>query len=114
MKLNPVNFALGILISALVAYGFYGLAGEELRISVTLGAFWFSVCTLAMVFGVRFEHSRTGSNLRVVGALGFTASIGINTVYSLATLTQSSYVIVSGIAFALYALVFRAIASTRQ
>jgi len=114
MKLIGVNFALAILISGLIAFGFYGIAGEELRLGIALGSFSFAACTLAMIVGVRYEYARTGVNLRVVAAVFLAASLGINAIYAVNPLTQASYLIAIGIPFAIYILLFRAVSRSRQ
>lgn len=114
MKLSLVNFAIAVLISALIAYGFYTLSGEGNRYCVTLGSFCFCASTLCLMIGVAFERRRTGVNLKIVCSLFLGVGLALNLLYALVPLSTSSYLIVSGLCLSVFTLAFRGVLATRQ
>lgn len=114
MKPNAVNFGIAILVSALLAYGFYSLAAGDLRYPVATGFFCFAASTLCLMIGVAFERPRTGTNARIVCAVFFLLAIAINLLFAMVPLPQSSYVVTSGVAFAAYLVTVRGVIAAGQ
>ncbi|WP_153111219.1 hypothetical protein [Propionivibrio limicola] len=113
MKINPVNFLIAVLVSAILAYALWSFGGD-LKNYVAIGAFVFFAGTLAPMIGGSFELSRNSTNLRVTSAVFFVLGLIINGLFSMITFPATAYIVVSAIAFLLYVFLANAVYGARQ
>lgn len=113
MKINPVNFLIAIVTSAVLAYALWSFGGD-LRNYVAVGAFVFFAGTLGPMIGANFEHARRGANLRVVSGVFFLLGLIINVLFSTILLSATFYIVASALVFLGYMLVVNGIYGVRQ
>lgn len=113
MKINPVNFLIAILISAILAYALWSIGGD-LQNYIAVGAFVFFAGTLAPTIGGAYEQARNGTNLRVTSAVFFALGLGINGLFAMISFSATAYIVVSALAFLLYVFLANAVFSARQ
>ncbi len=114
MKVHPVNMLIAIAIGALLTYGMTAIDANTMKFTIGVGGFIFMAATLGTAFGVTFENGRSGVNIRVVGTLFFLVAVALNFVYATLSLSQTSYIVASGILFLVFVLVANAIHGSRQ
>ncbi|KAB2970617.1 hypothetical protein [Zoogloea sp.] len=114
MKVHPVNFLIAIVISALATYGLVSLESNTIRGFIGVGGFTFFASTLAVALGLSFNNARTGANIRVVAFCFFLISLLVNGVFALFNLSQTAYIITSGIFFLIFVLISNSIYGAEQ
>lgn len=114
MKVHPVNMLVAITIGALLTYGMTAIDANTMKFTIGIGSFIFMGATLGTAFGVTFENARSGVNIRVVSTLFFLVAVALNLAFALLGLSQTSYVVTSGILFLVFVLVANAIHGSRQ
>lgn len=113
MKINPVNFLIALLVSAILAYALWSFGGD-LKNYVAIGAFVFFAGTLVPMIGGSFELSRNGNNLRIASAVFFVLGLSINGLFSMIAFSATAYIVVSAIVFLLYVFLANAVYRVRQ
>jgi hypothetical protein len=113
MKINPVNFLIAILASAILAYALWSLEGS-LQNYVAIGAFVFFATTLGMMIGCSPESARRGVNLRVVSGVFFALALIINGLFATIDFSATLYIVICALAFLSYILLANTIYSARQ
>jgi hypothetical protein len=113
MKLNPVNFLIALALSAVIAYGFWSIDGG-LKNYVAIGAFVFLSGTLVPAMGISYALARRAINLRAV-CFSFTLiALILNGIFSIFFSSETAYIIVSMIAFLVYAFTANLVYGTQQ
>lgn len=113
MKINPINFLIAVLVSAILAYALWSFGGD-LRNHIAVGAFVFFAGTLAPMIGGSYELARNGTNLRVTSAVFFGLGLSINGLFSMIALSATAYIVVSAVVFLLYIFLANAVYGARQ
>lgn len=114
MRVHPVNLLIATVIGALLTYGITSIDANAMKGTTAIGGFIFLAATLGTAIGVTFENGRAGVNLRVLSIVFFVAAFSLNMVFAMFSLSQTSYIIVSGICFLLFVLIANAVYSSRQ
>ncbi len=113
MKINPINFLIGVLLSALLAYALWSLDGQ-LKNYVAVGSFAFFTGTLGLALGGSHEHARRGVNLKVLAGLFFVLGLAINGTFAVLSISGTTYIVVSGIVFLIFIFVINGLLGSRQ
>jgi len=114
VRIHPVNILVAIVVGALLTYGITAFDANTMKLTIGVGSFVFMASTLGAAFGVTFENGRSGVNIRVVGTLFFVMAVALNLAFATLGLSQTSYIVTSGILFLVFVLVANAIYSARQ
>ena len=114
MKLNFTQTIIAIALSLLIAYGFYSFHDSENKIILTFGSFIFLAITLGITIGVRFERSRTTTNIRTVSGIFSIIAFFSNLIFSFLTFSTPGYVIVNGMLFLVFSSIVYSINKAKQ
>ena len=107
MKIHWILILISLGIAVLVGYGFY--AGTS-NLFLTFGGGGVLFLTLFGFFAVSF--GRGSANLKVLSAIFFVISLIEHLIFAFAGFKQAAYIIITGILFLLYLMIFYAIAKT--
>lgn len=114
MKINPVQTAIAIAISLLIAYGFYSSSEGENRLFLSVGSFVFLASTLIVTLGAKFQLSRTAANIKIISGTFFIIAFISNLIFSFLYFSVPSYVIVNGTLFLTFILIAYSINKAKQ
>lgn len=113
MKINPVNFVIAVVLSAILAYALWSFDGE-LKNYVAVGAFVFFAGTLVPMLGGSYVYARSGINLRVMSGVVFVLGLIINGLFSTVCYSATAYIVISSLTFLGYILLANSIYGARQ
>lgn len=113
MKLYPVNLAVAMLLSAVLAYGLWSAAGY-LQYYVAIGGFVFFVLTLVPAIGILIDSGRRATNFKIVCALFFVVALLSNIIFSFMPASETVYLVFHGVVFLIYVFLANAVFSMRQ
>ncbi len=113
MDLRPVNTAIAIAVSALIAFGLWNMGGG-LKNFVAIGSFVFLAGTLIPAIGIDFVYARRATNIRVVAVTFFVVGLVGNILFSVGATSSTAYVLVSAITFLAFVYIANSIHGTRQ
>lgn len=114
MKLNIIPTIISIGISVLIAYGFYNFHNSLNKDVLTYGSFILSLITLICSLGINFETPRTTINIKTISIIFFVMFLISNFIFSYFDLSAPIYIIVNGILFMIFALIFNSIYKARE
>ncbi len=114
MKLDPIKTSIAIAVSALIAYGFYTLNTSVNKNLVTVGSFIFLTTTLILTIGARFTLPRTTTMAKTLSAIFFLTALASNLIFSFAIFKDALYIIINGILFLIYLLIYYLIGQAKQ
>jgi len=107
MKINWILVIVSLGIAALSGYGFY--AGTS-NLFLTIGSGLFFFITLSGIFGVSF--GRGSANLKVLSAVFFIVSLIEHLLFGFIGFRTAPYIIITGILFLIYIMIFYAVAKS--
>jgi hypothetical protein len=113
MKINTVTAAIGLGISALMAYGFYSFNDNALKGLLALGSFILLALTLIVAIGVSYSQYATTVNVRTASVFFFVAALASNIVFSFTNFSAPAYIVTHGIMLLLYILTVYLVVKTR-
>lgn len=114
MKLKIIPIIISIGISALIAYGFYNFHNSINKEVLSYGSFIFLLITLMCSIGINFETKGTSTNIKTVSIIFFSISLISNLVFSYFDYSIPLYIIVNGILFLIFALIFNSIYKLKE
>jgi hypothetical protein len=109
MRINTLNIAISVLISALVAYGFWCIGGGLAKY-LAVGSFLYLSGTLAPAIGLSSANARVAVNQKAISGLFFLVGLAINAVFALFASSSVIYILLSAISY----LIFIVIINTLQ
>jgi hypothetical protein len=104
MKINFVQTSIAIMISLLIAYGFYSFHDSENKILLSVGSFLFLSTTLTLTIGTIFDQSRTTVNIQVLSGIFFTIALIINMIFAVTNFSIPSFIITNAILLLVFIL----------
>ena len=109
MKIRIFPATMVVVISALVAYGFwlFNIHGDKTFMAAC--AFVTSAPTLFLVVAARFPLGRTTVNIAVVSGIFWVLFFVVNVVFTLWNFSPGVYVLVAGLCLSLYGLIVYAL-----
>ncbi|MGV3459606.1 MAG: hypothetical protein ACO1N9_04030 [Flavobacterium sp.] len=105
MKINPFPALIAILLSALIAFGFYSFTDNSEKVLLTVGGFIFSAVSLLLFVGTRFGHYTRNVNVRHTSAMFFAAFMMSNIAFCFMAFEPATYIIINGILFLIFILI---------
>jgi hypothetical protein len=114
MKIHATNFLIAVAVCALLTYGIMNIDANAMKATTGVGAFISLASTLALAIGVSFDNGRVGTNMRVVAMVFFVGALLLNALFAFVGLSQTSYIITSGIFFLVYVLVANALFAAKH
>ena len=114
MKLNIIPIIISVGISALIAYGFYNFHNSINKDILSIGSFIFLLITLMCSIGINFDTPRTTTNIKTLSILFFAISLLSNFVFSYFDYSIPLNIIVNGIFFLIFALIFNSIYKLKE
>ncbi len=114
MKINLVKTVIAIAISLLIAFGFFSFYKGENKFLLSSGSFIFLMLTLIMAVGIKFELSRTNTNLKVVSGIFFVIALISNIAFSFSKFSVPIYIIVNGILLLVFVFIAYSIFKAKQ
>lgn len=114
MKIDLIKTIIAIIVSGLIAFGFYHFHHSENKLLLSLGSLLFTTITLVWTIGVSFKFSRTTTVVRTVSGIFFGIALLTNLIFSLTDFSVPFYVIVNGILVLIYWLIIYTIAKAKQ
>lgn len=115
MRINIITSLIAVGLSALLGYAVYSVTGNDEN--ATLAFVVSSICFLVgllFAFGVSYNDSKKGVSLRVFSFLVVLVSVIAQFAFAVFGITQSYYIITSGIILLLYLLIFNGIYKSQQ
>lgn len=115
MKINIISSGISLLISALIAYGFFST--QEIiqnKNIIGIGSFLSIGLTLFFAFGANFDSPRTTLNTRVLSSVFFMIVLSSNLIFTLVLFSFVSYFITTGIVVLIYLLILYGIVRAAQ
>ena len=103
-----------MLASALLTYAMTNVDANTIKGSFAVGSFILLSSTLGTMIGVEFHNSRTAVNIKVLAGAYFVAGLALQIVFCLGQFSQTSYVVVNGVAFLSFLLFANAVYSARH
>lgn len=104
MQTNILNIAIAVLVSALLAYGFWSM-GSPLANYLAVGSFLFLGGTLIPGVGMRSGSARMAVNQTVLAGIFFSIGIIINLIFALLGGSAVFYIIASAVLYLIYIFV---------
>ena len=101
MKINWILVLISLGISAFVGYGFFSGTGNML-LTVGSGAFLFA--TLFGMFGISFGRGST--NIKIFSGIFLVLALAEHLIFVFSGFRQPAYIVITGILFLLYLLIF--------
>lgn len=115
MKVNVVLTVLSVVISLLLGYAVYSVAGidpKALLAGICSAACF--MCTLIPAFGIRYETMGMSVNLRVLSMVAFVVMLISHFSFAAILIKMPYYIIVNGLIICIYFGVAYSINSTKQ
>lgn len=114
MKIKAVPTIIAVLISALVAFGFYSWCRtSDNQWLLAIGSFLCLFVPLMFCVGVSFEGRTTASTI-ALGGIFFALMLVVNLIFTFIEFGIPAYVIVNGILLLLLILIIYVIAKVKQ
>jgi len=114
MKVKLVPAIVAVLLSALIAYGFWSFHSFENKILLAVGGFVFCAATLFCTFGINYELPRTTTNIRFLSITFFIIALVSNLIFCFVNFSVPLYVILNGILLLIYILIVYSIAKAKM
>jgi hypothetical protein len=114
MKVKLIPAIVAVLLSALIAYGFYSFHKFDNQILLSVGGFVFCAVTLFFTFGVNSDLSRTTTNIRFLSITFFLIALISNLIFCFTNFSVPLYVILNGILLLIYILIVYSITKTKM
>jgi len=97
MKIDYIKTIIAIAVSMLIAYGFYSFQHSENSQLLVFTSFIELLLAGFFVLGLRFEQSRTTTNIRVVSTIFFFVFLFSNITFSFFEFSKQVYIITNGL-----------------
>lgn len=114
MKVDFIKTFIALGISALIAYAFYSIHKSENTNLLVFTSFAELFLCSFFVFALRFDLSRTTTNIRVVSSIFFIVFLILNIIFSFFALSKQSYIIVNGLVVLLGILIVYSLLKAKQ
>jgi hypothetical protein len=114
MRAHPLNLLIAVLASALLTYAMTTVDANTIKGSFAVGSFILLSSTLGTMIGLEFRNGRTAVNLKVLAGVYFVVGLALQVVFCLGQFSQTSYVVVNGVAFLSFVLFANAVYSARH
>ena len=114
MKIKVVPAIVAVLLSALIAYGFWNFHAFENKILLAVGGFVFCVSTLFFTFGINFELPRTTTNIRFLSITFFIIALVSNLIFCFVNFSIPLYVILNGILLLIFVVIVYSIVKVKM
>jgi hypothetical protein len=114
MKFKTIPSLIALVISALIAFGFYHFYSGENRNLLCLGTFVLISISLIQLIGIRYRLPRTNTNIATVSGIFFVITLICNVIFSISVLSSSLYVIVNGLLLMVYVYIVYSIQKAKQ
>ena len=101
MHTNILNFVIAILVSALLAYGFWSL-GSPLANYLAVGSFLFLGGTLIPGIALRSSSARMAVNQKVLAGIFFSLGVAINLAFAFIGGSAVFYIITSAVLYLIF------------
>ena len=101
MKINWILVLISLGISALAGYGFYAGTGNMF---LTLGSGVFLFVTLFGMFAISF--GRGSANIKIFSGIFLVLALVEHLIFAFLGFRQTAYIVITGILFLLYLLIF--------
>lgn len=115
MKVNFVLAALSVVVSALLGYAVYSIAGIDPN--ALLAGYCSAVCfiiTLIPAFGINYDTSALSANLRVLSLVAFFIMLVSHFSFAAILVKMPYYIIINGLIICVYLGIAYYINSTKQ
>lgn len=115
MKINNVLSLISLVISILLGYWVYSIAGEDPN-SALAGVFATLCFALPLILGigVSYKTSVVAINQRALAVLFFVVMLVLQFYYANTGISMPYYVLISGILLCVYAIIVYAIIKSKQ
>ena len=115
MKVNLVYLIIGLVISALIAFGFYSFYDGNNKMLLVIGSMIFLSVTLTLSFAVKIkERPRSTTLIRTVSGIMFFIGLIANIVFSLVVFNKDWYIILIGLILMIYSLILYTLVKSKQ
>lgn len=114
MKIHSVNMLIALATSALITVVIVGSDNDVMRVTRGIGSLVTLASTLGLALGLSFQDSRIGINLRLVGFLFFVLMLGWALLSAWLDVSQTTYIVTSGVTLMMFVMIANAIFSTRM
>lgn len=114
MKLDIIKTLIAIAVSALIAYGFYSFHHTENSLLLTLVVFIELFLTSFLILGLRFNLSRTTTNVRTVSSIFFILFLLLNIGFSFFYFSKPLFIILHGLLVLIFILITYSIVKAKQ
>lgn len=105
MKINTFPALIAILVSALIAFGFYSFTDNAEKLLLAIGGFIFSAVSLMLFVGAQYGHYTRNINVRSTSLMFFGAFMVSNTAFCFMAFEPATYIIINGILFLIFILI---------
>lgn len=111
MRPNGFGILFALFASALIGWGISLLTDNPTQALICgIGTFVSLSCTLALAFGVSYEYSRSGTNIKLIATIFTVVFIVSNLIFVLLHhVSVPAYVIVNGLLLSIFALLSRSV-----
>jgi hypothetical protein len=114
MRVHPLNLLIALMVAGLLTFGLASAGANTYQGTLVVGSFLMLGSTLGTALGLESLNRRIGVNLRVLASLFFGLGLVLQLVFCFGRFSQTSYVVVNGIAFLVFILASSAVLDARQ
>lgn len=114
MRAHPLNLLIAALAGALLAYGFWSIAGRDTQDAIAFGSFVFLASALACAVGLQYRDARAGQSVKLLGSLFFVVALLLNAFFALTQFSVTAYFVVTGLLFLLFLFLASTVHSAGQ
>lgn len=115
MRINPILCVLAAAIAGLITFGLYSMQNTNATWLITIGGFICMVLPLATTLGIRFEETRTTTNVKVLSGMFFAILLVSHFIFAGFRISSTpAYVVINGIVLLLWLLIAYAIAKAKM
>ncbi len=114
MKVNVVQLAISLVVSALIAYGLHTFNRGDNAIVLAVGSFVFLGTVSGVFSGLGLKDGRASINVKLLAGLFYPIGLILGVIFMLVDFQVSLYVILNGIIFLMFLSISYGIGTAKQ